>query len=306
VVEGKLFMKNIWEPIIVITMSIFLLLQSVTAQSKYLFHIPVFPGTTLFHTEISNSQEINLPFITFLRVYRTTNGSSLNVDTVISFYESHFKGKGWKESIDKRIPPEPYVAFRVDVFENLINHVQVSGNISFWIAPRDGMLTVFCEQWRISGPNTQTRDRVTMLLKTLTNLAEEFYYKMEKIYYTSQWLEYYENEYLIDCSASTLFDTHIKHHSCMDTEGMIDATILTYKDSTIAHAEAERIREQWNDNIGVETSRLGPNAFLVDVCGLRINGLIQFNNILLLLSDLSGKQKSQITTILKRIKQEID
>jgi len=308
VVDGTPSMKNIWKSVVVFSVSILLLLQFASAQSKYLFHIPVFPGTTLFHTEIPSPREINLPFVTSLRVYRTTIGSSLNVDTVISFYDSCFKGIGWKESVDKRVPGEPYVALRVDVFEDLADrtHVQVAGNISLWIAPRDGMLTILCEQWRNSSPDQQTINRVSMLLKTVANLAEELHYKMNRRYYSSQWIEYYENEYLIDCAASTLSDSRIVGRSDMDTEGEIECTVLTYKDSTVAHAEAERLRNQWNDNMGVETSHFGPNAFLVDIGDQRINGLIQFHKIILLLSDASGKQKKQVVTLIKELRHEID
>ncbi len=289
---------------ITILASILLSLHFVSAQSKHLFHIPIFPGMVPFHTEHSNKQEINLPFITSLRVYRTANGAPLNVDTVLSFYESHFRRIGWKDAINKRIPPEPYLALSIDLAESREENVHLAGDITFWIAPKDGMLTILCEQWRISSPGQKTINNISLLQKSLSDLAGEFHYSMQKIYYTSAWVKYYENEYLTACSAYTLSSSHIGRSSCVDPEGLINATILAYSDSTFAHAEAKRIRNHWDDDADNGNSNSDPNIFLVHL-GQDRTEVIQFNKILLLLSDQSGKQKSQINALVDRLTQKM-
>jgi len=308
VVEGKSNMKILGKSILVIIAGTFFTFQPAGAQAKYLFHIPVFPGTVPFHTKNINNQEINLPFVTSLRVFRTADGSPIDIDTAISFYDSYFKRLGWKETIYKRDQREPYLKLRIDLFQNLVDHthIQVAGDISLWIAPRDGMLIIFSEQWRISSPDQLTSNYVAKLSKTLSDAAEELQYNINKVYYSTEWPVYYENEYLLECTASTLSDTHIAHYSCTDTEGLIHATILTYADSTVAHIESKRQINEWNKNIIVENMTLGQNVILVNLDEQGIKGLLRFNKILLILSDNSGKQKDQLSILLKRLQKSVD
>jgi len=253
--------------------SILFLIRIADAQPKYPFQIPVYPGTVESHTEQSDFQHIQFPFIITLKVYRTPDGSPLNADTVISFYESYLKARGWGGTYQQK-PFDSYLAMGVRIYETRDDHamIHLAGHFYLWVSPRDGMLTIYTWRWRYQQISQPTTNFLFKLSKALDSVAAEFKYNVTKVHYTSGWLKHYENEYLLECTSTAI--------------GPFYCTILTYIDSTVAYAESERLKKERNNNI-----------------------LIQFNRTLLLLSDHSPDhsrtQKEQLSDFFSRLQRKL-
>ena len=222
--------------------------------SQHIFYIPVYPGTELYRDPIDNGSRLQYPFATIFKIFKTTNGDSLNSEEVVKFYQDYFLKKGWKEGIDKREPHEPFLSMMVNVYEHTTQHIQLAGNFYLWIAPKDGMYTVCCEQWRISAGNQQTSDLKNKITKGIKNIALENGFEYQEVFYKTDWEAIYENEFLIS-------------RDMMNFRGSkgssFDVDILTYKDSLVAQEEEKIIVKKSNNVIGTETTLLSENAFLI-------------------------------------------
>ena len=139
-------------------------LQDVTPQtppgaSRYIFRVPVFPGTELFNNN-PDLTDLSPPFASYIEVYRTTDGRPLDKAAVIAFYRDALQSRGWKQGIFRGQKGEAYLAMRTDMLEGLPDgtRIQIAGNFYLWIAPADGMMTVFQKQWRISSADQGTHN----------------------------------------------------------------------------------------------------------------------------------------------------
>jgi hypothetical protein len=219
--------------------------QSLPANSNYIFRVPVFSGTELFKSNPALA-ELNPPFGTVMQVFRTTDGQPLDKEAVIAFYREALERKGWKEGIFKREKDEPYLSMRTDVYEALPDgtRIQLAGDFYLWVAPLDGMLTVYLRQWRISSADQASHNSVQIMVKRLMEAAPKAGYRPAKVYSDGQWKTDFENEYLIDRVVYAL----IPADAPSDLDAPLDTlivTLLTYRDAGVAVAEKARREEEF-------------------------------------------------------------
>lgn len=268
--------------------------------AKYQFHIPAYSGTGLFKPPSDGGWGLNLPFATVLKVFRTRDGSSLDKEAVIRFYERYFTSKGWRSGVDQRVSDEPFLSLRIDLFEHRPDgvHIQVAGEFHLWVAPRDGMYTILCEQWRISTENGPTRALAVCIRDSLKSIARQMSINSTDIFYDSGWEKAYENEFLLSRSMFTLEDS--AGHS-------VTAAIQTYRDSTTAQNEVRRILDPFGspeemDSLGqraIEEGRLVP-------VGLEPQTLaVSFSNCVLIMEPYCDTDRPVMLKLYEQLKKVI-
>lgn len=250
---------------------------------KNVFDIPAYPGTVSFKSYQSDLAVLNPPFATSLKVFKTKDGSSFRKEDVIRFYKEYYEGRGWQKGIAERQGDEPYLGLRVQVYEpdGAQTQIHVAGTLYLWVAPQDGMLTVYMHQWRISSLKQSSQDLYKKIEETLKKTSGGINYSILQAYTYSDWEEFYKNEYLVDCKKFTLFsESNLSRGSDIDETGRIHATLLAYRDSAVAQEQAKEFER-------------------VHVYDQRI--IVQRDNILVL---LENRDESQ-TNIVSRIAQEL-
>lgn len=217
--------------------------QGLPTKPRYLFRVPIFSGTELFESN-PDLADLSPPFGTIMQVFRTTDGRPLDKEAVITFYRDALEHNGWKEGIFSRQKDEAYLSMRTDVFENLPDgtRIQVAGYFYLWVAPRDGMMTIYLRQWRISLIDQVTHDSVQAMEKRLIEAAPKAGYRAAKVYSDGKWKIDFENEYVVDRVLYALVPSDAR--SLIDApEGTLIVTLLTYRDADLAAGEKAR-REQ--------------------------------------------------------------
>jgi hypothetical protein len=212
--------------------------QTPPAASRYIFRVPVFPGTELFNNS-PNLADLSPPFATYMEVYRTTDGRPLDKAAVIAFYHDALQSRGWKEGIFRGQKGEPYLAMRTDMLEDLPDgtRIQIAGDFYLWIAPADGMMTVFQKQWRISSPDQGTLNELNAMVARLNDAAPKAGYRVIRVSTEGGWKTDYENEYLLDRILYALIPTKAPSAGIDAPPGMLALTFLSYRDANIAAAE---------------------------------------------------------------------
>jgi hypothetical protein len=235
-----------------ITFSILILLNSVGALyaesnvCKNVFAIPTYPGMACFKCYGSGLAMLNPPFATSLKVLKTTDGSALSKEAVIKFYQDYYLGRGWQKGIDERQGDEPYLELRVQVYDPDAAQAQVhvAGTFHLWVAPQDGMLTIYMEQWRISSLKQTSQNIYTKIEEKLRKKSEEMNYSFLKAYTYSNWEDFYQNEYLVICKVFGLYDkTRTYGYDNTMGTGSINVTLLAYKNSAVANEQAKAFIE---------------------------------------------------------------
>ena len=180
-----------------------------------------------------------------MEVFHTTDGRPLDKEAVLAFYRDALEHNGWKVGIFSRQKDEPYLSMRTDVFETLPDgtRIQIAGSFYLWVAPLDGMITVYLQQWRISSIDQATHDSAQAMEKRLIEAAPKVGYCVAKVSSDSRWKIDFENEYLVDRVLYALVPSAAP--TSMDApEGTLILTLLTYRDAELATGEkARRERE---------------------------------------------------------------
>jgi hypothetical protein len=214
--------------------------QALPARPRYLFRVPVFSGTEFFESN-PDLADLSPPFGTIMEVFRTTDGRPLDKEAVIAFYRDVLEHNGWKEGIFRRQRDEAYLSMRTDVFENLPDgtRIQLAGDFYLWVAPRDGMMTIYLRQWRISSTDQVTHDSVQAMARRLMEAAPKAGYRAAKVSSDGKWKTDFENEYLVDRVLYALVPSDAP--SSIDApEGTLIVTLLTYRDADLAAGEKAR------------------------------------------------------------------
>ena len=176
------------------------------------------------YTSTPNSN-LTPPFATVLKVLKTKDGLPFEEDDVVNFYKNHFESRGWKNIT--REGSKRSLEFQINVYDQ-------SGNLSIWLAPNDGMLTIYMHQWRIS---RLSQDSQTLFEKTESDLnasAAKNEYKISQSHGPNWWIEYYENEYLVTAKLFSLSSKRVYPKgpglgNCMSSKGRISAALLAYR-----------------------------------------------------------------------------
>lgn len=223
---------------------------SVPAKPRYIFRIPVFSGTELFRSN-PDLAELSPPFGTMVEVFRTTDGLPVDKEAVIAFFRDALEHNGWKEGIFKRQKDEPYLSMRTDVFEALPGgtRIQIAGDFYLWVAPRDGMITVYLHQWRISSMDQATYNSLQAMVSRLMQAAPKAGYRVQKVYSDCGWVTDFENEYLVDRALYSLIPGEAPPRdvpgSIDGPEGTLLVRFLTYRDADVAAGERARREKEF-------------------------------------------------------------
>ncbi|MFH1063378.1 MAG: hypothetical protein V1747_10935 [Candidatus Omnitrophota bacterium] len=250
-----------------------------------IFSIPSYPGTESFKSHSAYNSMLNLPFATSLKVFRTKDGAPLQKEDVIKFYREYYESRGWQKGIVERKDDEPYLGLRVQVYgsNSMQATVHVAGNLYLWVAPQDGMLTIYMSQWRISSLKQDSATLYKKIEEKLEKISHDINYSINKATSYSNWEDYYQNEYLINCKVFTLSNKSNPSQGCLDTKNIIHVTLLAYKDTTSANEQAKEFKTN------------GLYQF-------RERTIVQNSNILIL---LDSQDKTQ-TGIVEQIAENID
>ncbi len=212
-------------------------------KAQYVFRIPVFPGTELFQSSPVLA-DLNTPFAARLEVYIAKHGKSLSRESVLAFYRDELSNKGWKDGIFKGQKSEPYLSMQAQVSENLQDgsRIQVAGDFYLWVAPHDGMITVYLKQWRVSTSDQATHNLLQGMAERLTEAALKSGYGTQRVASDDRWTSDFENEYLVDRILYCLAPNGAK--PSMDAPpGTVTVSLLTYREAGDALAE-RTLREQ--------------------------------------------------------------
>jgi hypothetical protein len=223
--------------------------QGLPARPHYLFRVPVFSRTELFKNP--DLADLSPPFGTIMEVFRTKDRRPLDKDAVLAFYRDALEHQGWKEEIFNRQKDEAYLSMRTDVFEALPDgtRIQIAGDFYLWVAPLDGMITVYLRQWRISSTDQVTHDSVSAMVRRLIEAAPKAGYRAAKVSSDGKWKTDFENEYLVDRVLYALIPDDARP-SIDAPQGTLTVTLLTYRDSEVAAGEKARREQEF----------LGPNS----------------------------------------------
>lgn len=226
------------------------------AQSSYMFQIPAYPETELFQSRPVLA-DLNPPFAITLEIYTAKTGKPLNKDSVLAFYRDALTAKGWKEGIFNGQPSEPYLSMRTNLSEDLRDgsRTQVAGEFYVWVAPHDGMITVYTKQWRVSSTDQATLDSLDLMTKQLTVAALKEGYRIQRVASDSGWKRDFENEYLVSRARYALIPNG-NHAPMMDAPpGTLSVVLLTYRDGNVAMAESNLRKQEYKS--GVEAFSAG-------------------------------------------------
>lgn len=218
---------------------------------SYVFQIPVYPETELFKGNPSLNQ-LMPPLATEVKIYRTRGGKSLDAEAVIAYYREQFMHKGWKEGVFKRQTTEPYLGLMTQVYENLPDGtaIQANGQFYLWVAPKDGMFTIYMQQHRISRIDQATRKALSDVAESLKRAATEVGYDALTVYSDSGWETDYENEYLVDRQLFSLVATQFRAQAHSDPSKSIEVSLRTFKDGAIARIEQANEQKALSERSG--------------------------------------------------------
>jgi hypothetical protein len=181
---------------------------------------------------------VSLPFVTTFTVLKTQDGSPLPEEDVLKYYRGYYEKRGWKQSVFHEPTSEPYLELQLDLTQPAHPYfaVHLAGRLYLWVAPKDGMITVFVYQWRNSSVEGRLFNQVfTSLVKTSKALG----YSLKEVEPQSSWAKYYEDENLVRMKALCFARPSDKTGSGTDREMAIAATILAYKDPAAAAEHRE-------------------------------------------------------------------
>ncbi len=252
---------------------------------RYVFQIPEYPGMEPFNSHSSSLSLLHSPFAIVTRVYKTKDNNPLDKERVIAFFSDALTKKGWIKGIFERRGDEPYLSLRTQVYQSSKDeaYVHVAGEFYLWIAPKDGMYTVFMRQWRISRPDQQSTQQVAKIIEALKGTDKAITYDHEtlKVYSDSGWEQDHENEYLVGRELFTVLDKAFQHSPHGDPRGMISISILTYRDAQTAKFEMDR--------------RIKQNGIF------RQATIITIGKSMIGIRDHSSKQRERVNNIAERL-----
>ncbi len=245
--------------------------------ARAVFEIPVYAGTEIFPFRSLGESLLAPPFGTLTRVYKTSDGGALDAAKVTAFFDESLRAKGWTTD-DPQAQPN-FLVMRTQVYENPPDgtRIQVAGNFKVWVAPKDGMLTVWMQQWRISQTDQNTQTQVGAIVEKLRDFAgnqrpEDGFGEANSL----SWEEDYTNEYLIERQQFSLTDSTVERKFDIGSQGIIFVSILIYRDAEIARQELKQRSRNWSSG-----------AF---------DGIV-IGKSLLIMQDRSFKQKEKIAAL---------
>jgi hypothetical protein len=254
-----------------------LLAQNLPTKSQYIFRVPAVPGTELFESN-PDLTSLTPPIGTVVEVFQTKDGRSLDKESVIAFYRAALEAKGWKEGIFKRRGDRPYLSMRTNVFETLPDHtrIQLAGEFYLWVAPLDGMLTIYQKQWRISSVDQVTLNALQEMIKRMTDAAVKAGYRAMRIFYDSGWRDDYENEYLVDRVSYCLVPNDAPRSIDAPPESLT-VSLLTYRDTDIAAGEKAAREQEFRSRRGPHfaASEATKGKILVTITGDAARGKLE-------------------------------
>ncbi len=272
---------------------------------RYVFQIPEYPGMEPFNRHSSSLNLLHSPFAIVTRVYKTKDNSPLDKEHVIAFFSNALTKKGWIKGISERKGDDPYLSLRTQVYQSSKHeaYVHVAGEFYLWIAPKDGMYTVFMRQWRISRPDQQSTQQVARIIEALegTDKAITFDHETLKVYSDSGWEQDHENEYLVGRELFTVLDKAFQNTPHGDPRGTLSISILTYRDAETAKAEMDRRKTP--NGVSPLPITSGQTSITIPLPVRGHEAIITIGKNVVIIKDHSSQQQKRVENIADRLKQ---
>jgi hypothetical protein len=263
------------------------------------FSIPAFAGTQVSQHDGYQNQ-VNLPLITTFAVFKTQNGSPLPEQDVLEFYRSYYEKRGWKQSVFYKPTSEPYLELQQDLSQPAHPHsaIHLAGHLNLWVAPKDGVITVFLSQWRNSSLDSATNELFHQTVNSLKSSGKTLGYSVSELQPQASWAKYYEDENLVTMADFWLSLPSKQPRSCMDGSGMIFVTVLAYKDPAAA---AEHGNPPAREPLRVEDRGNGSYVVQVEIVLPRTGSVLLRGNLVILLQPGDDKQGDAINQLVKTL-----
>ena len=223
-----------------------------TNSYKNVFALPVFGGMIDAKASCDGliQNDYDSPFSRRIRVFKTEDGSPVDPNSVIDFYDDFYRQRGWIDGISERKGDEPYLTLRIHggKGQNETSFIQYAGDLYLWVAPKDGMITVYMGIWRNSGLGQSASDTLRKTEKALQTTGSEMGYRISSGW-SPGWLnESYRNEYFIEIKQYTLNRNSYPQGEglshCLGSRGKIRVTFLAYKDAAVASEVAQELESE--------------------------------------------------------------
>ena len=208
---------------------------------KDAFSIPAYPGTQASHHDIYQDQ-VNPPFITTFAVFKTQDGSPLPEQQVLQFYRGFYERRGWQQTAPQSSQSEPYLEFEFGLTRAAPQHsaIHLTGRLSLWVAPKDGVITAHLHQWRNSSLEDSGNRFLNKTLECLKKTSKAMGYAASDLQPQASWTEYYEDEDLVKMAELWISAPSVKRRSCIDPKGIIFVTVLAFSDPAAAAERGSR------------------------------------------------------------------
>ncbi len=196
---------------------------------KDAFSIPAYPGTQASHHNQESYQNlVALPLITTFAVFKTQDGSPLPAKDVLEYYRDFYEKRGWTRTASQASQSDPYLEFTFGL----------TGRLSLWVAPKDGVIVAHLYQWRDSKLEESGTRFLNQTLESLRKTGKGMGYSMTDLPPQAHWPRYYEDENLVKVVDLVLSLPSKDPRGCTDGSGMIFGTVLAYKDAAAAAEHA--------------------------------------------------------------------
>jgi hypothetical protein len=206
------------------------------------FSVPTYPSVKYLNPYPGSFARMNLPMMHSFIIMKTVNGSKLDQKKVFNFYKNYYEHCGWTSKISN----EHHLSLRTTVYETNDKHafIYATANFRLWVAPQDGMLSIYMDQWRISKLRENSRKLYEAIETKLKKVAQERNYSVEKSLDSnySDWEAFYQNQYLVNMKRFYLYNNLLPKAQCTISRGLIEANLLAYKNPAVAEKQAEKFR----------------------------------------------------------------
>jgi hypothetical protein len=202
-------------------------------EQQNIFEIPAYPGTEILSSHQKNLDDSS---ITILRILKTSDGSSFKKESVIDFYKTHFKARGWNVGYLCAKGLTPYTLLEI-LFnkDNEYANIRTRGKFYFWVAPKDGMIIISMELHVSPYIRGYSKNLYDIIENNIKNEANRIKYIVEerKGEHFRDWFDYNKNEYLVIARSFELNkdeDNECNH----ERQGVIEIKVLIYFNQEIA------------------------------------------------------------------------
>jgi len=200
------------------------------------------PNLKQFQQEHSS---FHAPFGKALKVYKTLDHSSFDLEQMIKFYKDYYVKRNWKDDVFKRKGTEPYLALSKTIYEpeGKFTSIHVATKLYIWFAPKDGMVTLYMDMWKVSSLKNESRILCKNIENKLKEISKSIDYSFNEFSTTGlNWLMYHQNESLVSAKGFNISKKIKFMRGCGDETGIVRAYLLAYKNPDSAAEQAKNYK----------------------------------------------------------------